>query len=131
MGFRLNKAQVAMEFVMLIMIAFMIMIVFTAFAKDSMIDIRKDEEGDALKDVVESVKSEILIASNVEDGYRRDFTIPDSVRGINYTIEISYGYINAESRNYEYSVQVPPTVGIIVKGENTIRREEGVVYLNA
>jgi hypothetical protein len=120
-----------MEFVMLIMIAFMIMIVFTAFAKDSMIDLRKDEEADALKDVVHAVKAEILIASTVEDGYKRVFEIPDYVSGINYTIEIAYGYIVAESRNHDYSIQVPSTVGVITKGENTIRREGGVVFLNA
>lgn len=131
MGFRITKAQVAMEFIMFIMIAFMIMIVFTAFAKESMIDLRKDEEGDALKDVVHSVKSEILIATGVEEGYKRNFEIPEQVRGINYTIEIAYGYITAESRNHEYSIQIPPTVGVITKGENTIRKEGGVVFLNA
>ncbi len=130
MGFGLRKSQVAMEFIMLIALAFMILIVFTAVTRNQVVDIRKDNEYVALKDIVHAVQSEITIATNVEDGYTRQFSIPGSLDGINYTIEISDSYILAESRHHEYLLNIRPVEGNIIIGVNTIKKEGGIVYLN-
>ncbi len=119
-----------MEFVMLISLAFMIMVVFAAVTRESMVDLRKEEEYVALKDVVHTAQSEITTAASVEDGYRREFSIPASLGGINYTIEISGSYLIAQSKNHEYLLKISPVAGNITKGVNVIRKSEGVVYLN-
>jgi len=129
LDFRLRKSQVAMEFVMLIMLAFMIMVVFSVFARDKVVDLRQEEEFASLKDVALAVQSEISIATSVENGYSRDFALPVFLNGINYSITISSGYILAESENYEYAVKASPVSGNIAKGLNTISKEGGVVYL--
>lgn len=130
MGFRLSKSQVAMEFIMLISLAFMIMVVFAAVTRESMVDLRKEEEYVALKDVVHTAQSEITTAASVEDGYRREFSIPASLGGIDYTIEISGSYLIAQSKNHEYLLKISPVAGNITKGVNVIRKSNGVVYLN-
>jgi hypothetical protein len=130
LGFRLRKSQVAMEFIMLVLLAFMIMIVFTVVGRDSMVDLRKEEEFVALKDVALAVQSEIFTATNVEDGYTREFGLPASLNGINYTIQISGGYVIAESENHEHALKISPVTGDVTKGANVIRKEGGIVYLN-
>lgn len=129
MGFRLGRAQVAMEFVMLVMLAFMIMILFSIAAREQVLDIREEEEYVSLKDVAHTVQSEIITATNVEAGYRREFSIPESLEGIEYTIGISDSYLVLESRHHEYVLKVPPVQGNVIKGVNTIRND-GEVHLN-
>jgi len=119
-----------MEFIMLIILAFMIMVVFTVISRDRMVDLRKQEEYTALKDVSFSVQSELVIATNVEDGYRRVFATPETLDGINYTLEVVEEYLIARSANHEYTVKVPAFQGSVAKGNNTVRKEEGEVYLN-
>ena len=123
-------SQVAMEFVMFVLIAFMIMVVFAVVTRGRMIDLREEEEYVALKDVVHAVQSEISIAAGVEDGYLRVFSIPESLDGINYTVQISTGYIIAESKNHEYVLSVSDVQGNITKGVNQLTKEGGIVYLN-
>jgi len=127
--FRL-KSQVAMEFIMLVFLAFMIMMVFTVVGRDRMVDIRQKEEFDSLKDIALAVQSELIIAANVEDGYIREFGLPASLDGINYTLMIQSGYIFAESRNHEYLLKASSVSGNVTIGTNIIKRENGVVYLN-
>lgn len=130
MGFRLGKSQVAMEFIMLVLLAFMIMIVFTVVGRDRMVDLRREEEFVALKDVAFTVQAEIFTATNVEDGYIREFGLPASLGGVNYTIQISGGYVIAESENHDYTLKISPVTGDVINGANVIRKEDGVVYLN-
>jgi hypothetical protein len=129
LGFRL-KSQVAMEFVLLIMLAFMIMVVFIGFARDKMTDLRKEDEYVLLKDVTLAVQAEIITAKTVEDGYERTFTVPLTLDGINYTIGFTDGFLVSESLHHEYVVKISPVNGSINLGVNTIRKQEGEVYLN-
>ena len=137
MGFRLNSrlgcsenAQVALEFVLLISIAFMVMIVFTALAMGSMSNLRGEEEYVLLKDVIHTAQGEIITATIVEDGYKRMFTLPLFLEGISYNITMSGGYIIGQSKNHEYLLKVMDVSGNIQKGVNTIRKQDGAVYLN-
>lgn len=135
MDFRLNKGfrlkgQVALEFVLLIGLAFMIMIVFSALAQDSLVGLRQKEEYIALKDLMHTMQGEIITANIVENGYKRIFTIPQTLDGVTYTMYLLNGYIIGESTNQEYALKVAEVNGSFVKGGNTIRKQGGVVYLN-
>ncbi len=119
-----------MEFIMLIVLAFMIMIVFTVVGRERMVDLRKEAEFVALKDVAIAVQSEIFTATNVEEGYIREFGLPASLDGTNYTIWISGGYLIAVSENHDYTLRISPVAGNVTKGANVIKKENGAVYLN-
>jgi len=129
MGFRL-KGQVALEFVLLMGIAFMIMVVFSVLAHDSMAGLRQEEEYIALKDLMHTMQGEIITATVVENGYKRIFTVPQTLDGIDYTMYLLNGYLLGESTNHEYALKVAEVNGSFVKGGNTIRKEGGIVYLN-
>ena len=129
MGFRIN-GQVAMEFVLLVMLAFMILVVFSAVSREQYKNIRKESEYAALKDVVGMFQSEINTAYGVADDYKRIFFAPDDVEGYDYTIIVVDSYLIGESENFEVGMRIPPIQGNVTKGNNTIMRKGGAVFLN-
>ena len=130
MGKQLKQAQVSMEFVFLVGVAFMVMLVFISSTRSEFSTLRSEEERSLVKDVSVMVQYELIIASNVEDGYVRVFDIPLTLDSISYTIQITNNTLLTATEDYEYILNVPPVVGSIQKGNNTINKTNGVIYLN-
>ncbi len=128
MGFRL-KGQVAMEFVMMVMLGFMILVVFSAVTRDQYSDIQKEGEYVSLRDVVGMVQAEINTAFGVSDGYERIFLVSETLNGLNYSMSIMSGFIMGESDNFEVIMMIPPVQGNISKGNNIIQKRGGEVFL--
>jgi hypothetical protein len=126
------KAQIAMQFLVIISIVFAMFVVFVVGFAERYNDILTDRERLALKDVALKVHDEIMIAHNLRDGYQREFTLPDLVEGDNYTIYITpnSNIVVVSGDNLEYSTQVAPVQGQLTKGLNLIRKSGGVVWLN-
>ena len=124
------KAQVSMEFVFLIGLAFMVMIVFVSSTRSEFDELRSEEERSLVKDVSVMVQHELVIASNVEEGYIRTFNIPLKLDGISYTMQIINNTLLTSSEDYEYVLNVPSVEGNIQKGDNTINKTNGIIYLN-
>ena len=130
MGKQLKKAQVAMEFVFLVGLAFTVMVVFISSTRSEFDELRTEEERSLLKDVTVMAQHELIIASTVEDGYHRVFEIPTTINGIDYTITITNDILLAQTEDYEYDVNIPSVTGNVVLGNNTIEKTDGIVYLN-
>lgn len=125
------KSQVSLEFVFLVAIAFTIMVVFIASTRSEFNELRGEEEMSLVKDVSFMIQHELVIASNVEDGYIRTFEIPQKLNTIDYDIDITNNLlITNSSGGYEYALNVPDINGTIQKGANKINKTEGVIYLN-
>lgn len=124
------KGQVAFEFVVLISILFTALLVFTSFVRDNFHDVQSDTDYYKLKDVALSVKSEISLAVALEDGYNRAFFIPLTIDGLEYNISRDNGFLTFASSETEYVIGVPAYTGTIQKGNNVIRKLEGVVEVN-
>lgn len=125
-----KKAQAAVEFVMLIVILFSIFMVYTINTRKNMDEIRDKKEYILLKDVTMMAQNEVLLAVKVEDGYYRQFELPDSLEGINYTINITGQIIAAYSENHEYVMMIPQVNGTLKKGVNIITKNGGVVEIS-
>ncbi|MBI5881392.1 hypothetical protein HZB90_04640 [archaeon] len=125
-----SKAQVAFEFVVLVSILFGVLLIFTSFVRDNFKEVQTDTDYFKLKDVAISVKSELNLAVALEDGYQRAFFIPLTIDGLEYNITRDNGYLMFASANAEYSVNVPPYTGTLQKGNNFIRKEDGVIEVN-
>ena len=130
MGEQLKKAQVAMEFVFLVGLAFTVMVVFVSSTRSEFSDLRSLEERSLVKDVSVMVQHELVVASNVEDGYIRKFIVPLNLEGISYNISIINNTLLTSSSGYEYVLSVPSIVGNVVKGNNTINKTGGIIRLN-
>ena len=127
---QLKKAQVSMEFVFLVGLAFMVMLVFISSTRSEFDELRSEEERSLVKDVSVMVQHELIMASNLVDGYVRTFNIPLKIGGISYTIQIINNVLLTSTEDYEYVLNVPSIEGIIRKGDNTINKTNGIIYLN-
>ncbi|MBW2996246.1 hypothetical protein KY332_03025 [Candidatus Woesearchaeota archaeon] len=120
-----------MEFVFLVGLAFMVMLVFISSTRSEFSTLRSEEERSLVKDVAVMVQHELVMASNVEDGYIRIFEVPSKLdNSIDYEIQIAGNIIITNTTEYEYVLNVPSVVGDIQKGDNTINKTDGVIYLN-
>lgn len=130
-----KRGQVAIEFLLLIVITFSVFLVYTSVTRDKMTELLEKEEYILLKDAVYMARNEILIASKVGNGYYREFVIPEELDlKYNYTIFIRnnpYHQIVAWSFRHNHSqvVDIPEVVGNISKGLNVINKTGGVIYL--
>jgi hypothetical protein len=113
-------------------IAILMLVGFASLIAERAISASKDQDIERLRAAVQDVKSEILLASAVSDGYRREFIVPDLLEGIrNYTITIQNRTIIGRIESSEVSARAVTTQGDVVKGTNVIRKTGGVVCLNA
>ena len=71
---------------------------FTALVK-IINEINKKKEVIVVKDLALKIQSEVNIASNSEDGYRRNFEIPEFIDYINFSINVNETHVLVESRN--------------------------------
>lgn len=113
-------------------LAILVLVAFAGLIADRAISAARDRDTTRLTGVVQGVQSEILLALSVTDGYRRDFTIPDRLDGTrNYTITITNRTIIGRLDGVEVAARTIQTTGNVAKGVNTIRKEGGVVCINA
>jgi hypothetical protein len=109
----------------------MVMVVFISSTRSEFDALRSEEERSLVKDVGVMVQQELVIASNVEDGYVRVFNVPSKLDdSINYDLQIINNTLIANTSEYECVLNVPSTIGNIQKGNNTINKTDGVLYLN-
>ena len=125
-----KKAQVSLEFLFLVGLAFMVMVVFIASTRSEFSDLRSQEERSLVKDVSVMIQHEIVMASSVTDGYVRVFNVPLNLDGIDYTLQILNSTLLVYTEDYEYVLNVPSIVGNIQKGNNTLNKTDSVIYLN-
>ena len=125
-----SKAQISAEFFVLLGLAFLIAIAFELASIEQLNDFRLKKEGDAVKDLALKLQKELLVAANVEDGYVRTFTIPDTLDRINYSVTTINSTITVESAHSLYIVSIPNAAGNVSKGTNTINKTGGVLYIN-
>jgi hypothetical protein len=129
-----KRGQVAMEFLILISIAFCIFIIYTVITRDKVVNLSMEEEYIHLQDFTDSVRSEILVASQVEDGYYREFTLPQKIADkYEYTIYVNTTTDNiiSNTTNHQQVINIPHVNGTIQKGTNVITKEGGIIYLNS
>ena len=125
-----SKAQVSVEFIVLIGLAFLIAISFVVASLNQLIEFRNQQESDAVKDLALKLQQELLLASVVEEGYVRNFDIPTQIENNDYFLTLENSTVSVQSRNAYYLVSVPSVVGNFTKGNNKINKTGGVIYIN-
>lgn len=119
-----------MEFVWFIGLAFFTMIIFIASTRSEFDSLRGEEERSLLKDLGAMITNELVTASTVEDGYIRVIIIPSKLDGINYSIQIINQVLLVSTDDFEYVSYLPLISGDFKKGNNTIKKTDGLIYLN-
>jgi len=125
-----KKAQVSMEFVFLVGLAFMVMIVFISSTRSEFSSLQSQEERSLVKDVGVMIQHELIMASNVDDGYTRIFSVPYNLDGISYNIQTINNTLIIYTEEYESVLNIPSFVGDIEKGNNTINKTDSIIYID-
>lgn len=125
-----SKAQISAEFFVMVGLAFLIAIAFEIASLDHLNDFRAQKESEAVKDLAVKLQKEVLIATAVEDGYVRIFSVPEKLDTINYTLAMQNYTLIVESKKGFYLVSLPRAVGNFTKGTNKINKTGGVIYIN-
>ena len=96
------------------------------------IDLHENWRQETNKQIADVVKTEIEIAYGVEDGYKRQFFLPDYVNGYDYNATIKEGselLITYRYKNY-ISFFSANITGNITKGYNEISKINNTIYMN-
>ena len=129
---KMPKSQSAMEFIVLA--SFMLLVILGFFAVTSSRVLEAKEEGNRkiAEDIAALAYNEIEIAKSVNDGYIRNFVMPQTVNGVNYSISIiDNRELIVNYLDYEHVKFLPSNVtGNIIKGNNKISKNNGIIFLN-
>lgn len=128
MGLYLKKAQVGIEFIILIGILTFISMMVIGAIMFYLKDLRSDEIYYDLKGVGSMIRNEVYMAASVEDGYSRSFFLRDD---INYSItELNKSILISAGNNSHVSFVEVDWTGNFQRGWNNISKQEGVIYVN-
>ena len=125
-----KKSQTAIEFMFLVGVAFSIVMIFMVASKDQVKEINTEKEQILVKDLAFKVQNEINLAAVLDDGYSRNFEIPNKLETIDYAISTEGGILTISTANEDSVLFIPKVNGSIQKGANSIRKENGILYIN-
>ncbi len=127
-----KRSQSAIEFVILVGFVLFFFVTFILVVQGNISDKMREKKNFAIKEIAMTVQDEINLASESTDGYSRVFKIPENLNGQDYDIIINEGmvYVHTLDNKYTTTFPVADVTGIIQKGENIIKKENGKVLLN-
>lgn len=136
----MGKAQSAIELTMMISFMFLVFFIFFLVLGNRMSSLQKERDRVILEDMTNVIKGEIFLASSVEDGYSRKFDIPETLNGLNFTVDIiqepGIDHTELVLKYVDYPVDYESIerltanlTGTLIKGQNSITKE-GIVCIN-
>lgn len=127
---KMQKAQILAEFIAFLAIGFFLAVLFASIIGSQIKDINDRKEISLIRDFGISIKSEIDLAAQVNSGYERNFTVPNELDGVPFNISIVQSSLIVATGNKELVFKIPNANGNIKKGPNTVRNQNGAIYLN-
>jgi len=124
------KSQSAMEFLILIGLAFLATILFVTISVNEIKEFKSQKDFFLIKDLALKLQKEVSIAATVEDGYERNFDLPNKLESTDYFITTKNTSITVNSSGTVFSVTIPIIIGNFTKGNNKIEKISGKVYIN-
>ncbi|MEK6984685.1 MAG: hypothetical protein AABX33_08990 [Nanoarchaeota archaeon] len=125
------KAQISVEFFIFVGIAVLIAIAFEIASLQYLNDFRIQKENDAVKDLALKIQRELLIATYVQEGYAREFEVPDKLDNIQFEIKTQNSVFYIQSAHAYLLLAIPFIVGNVSKGTNIINKTNGAIYINS
>jgi hypothetical protein len=129
-----KKAQVAIEFMFMVSLAMLVVVVMIGVLYYLFTDYSEDRNIKRLQDLGYSIQSELILASEVEPGYERTITLPNTVGSADYGISQTENDLVINYRKTELLFSIPKVSGSFSKTppNNTIRKcEDNTVIINS
>ena len=112
-----------MEFIVMVAFAVIIGLIFLALAGNVFSDVTETQRRDILYDMGYMLQDEIILATQVEDGYTRTILIPNKLDRFPYTISNTPTGITLTSSRVTATFSIPEISGMLAKGPNTITKD--------
>jgi len=125
-----KNSQISIEFMMMSGLALITAIIFVSVSLAQAKNLQQTKELLLLKDIALKIQKEVSIASYTEDGYSREFELPEKVVDRNYNISMVNGTLIVWTNASSYFVRVFNITGQLKKEKNTITKTSGIVYVN-
>ena len=126
-----KKSQITLEFLLLIAFLSVMSFGFIYAAGVQLKSFSDNRRTDVVNDFGKMVKRELDLASIVQDGYQREFTLPKQIENkMDYTITLSSTTVIIRAEPDAYSAIVPAAVGSLQKGTNTIKKINNTIFIN-
>jgi hypothetical protein len=130
MGKRNIKSQASLEFLLLAGILFFVFVIMIGIVSYNLSSANKKKINLIGEDVVIKVQKEINLAARVVDGYFREFYLPQKLGSKEYEIAIERNEVIITADYGNYWRKIPNVTGNVQKGTNTIRKQNGIIYIN-
>ncbi len=134
-----KKSQAATELALVFVFAFFFFSVFVISIYDRFYGVQRGATVEALKDMVNYLDDEITFAITSSPGYKRSFTLPFELQGLEYEVELKTASENISiiSVYFPQSDISPATAafyynvtGKIEPGINFIYKEDGYINIS-
>ena len=117
------KAQVALEFMLIVGVALIIIMVMVGLLYKLTYNYSEEKNINRLRDFGYSLQSELILASEVEPGYERTIEIPSKLDGkLDYSISQSEFDLIITYKGSELLFPIPEVNGNLGKGTNIITK---------
>ena len=120
-----------MEFLLLIGFIFLIAVIFMQAFAERFSDFSDAKKKDAVKDICQAVRDELVMASVVKDGYARNLTLPQKIDNtLEYNLSITNSTLAVSIEDYVSLCVIPHINGTLSKGTNEIRKYNGTITIH-
>ena len=129
-----KKAQFAVEFSLMLALAMIMVLALAGIIYYFTVQYSENKHIKQITDLGYSLQSEIILASEVEDGYERTIVIPDKIDDVVYSIDVQGNTsldIVLTYKGSDFLFPIPKIDNPLKKGINTIQKaEDGVHVIN-
>ena len=128
-----KKSQSAIEFIILASFMMLIVLGFLAVTSSNLIAAKEEGNRKIAEDIADFAYREIETAKTVNNGYIRVFNMPETVNGVEYSINITDNReLAVNYLDYEFVRFLPAEVcGDLSTDENQLTKEKGIVCINS
>ena len=124
------KSQSSIEFIILLAFVLFFFTLFFIAIQGNISDNIKTSKESQIREIALSVQDEINMASKTSNGYHRNFKIPTKVNNEEYSISLVDNLVYVTLSSHSIALPIQEVNGEIAKGDNTIKKENGQIYLN-
>lgn len=127
-----QRAQSAVEFMVILGAMLFFLASFFLFFYGSYSDETATNRNEALLEVALDVQNELALAARTGEGYSRTFTLPQTIHGKTYTVQVidTFLYLKTTDEKNALGVPIVNTTGSIVPGSNSVSVRGGQVRVN-
>lgn len=125
-----THGQISFEFLMLVGIGLLTVTLFGGVIADKMAETKEQQELLRLDQFARDLRTELILAAEVEDGYERQLELPSTLNDHPYAVTITNGVMVITNDGKTVSEIVPPVTGTFASGLNNITKRGGSITIN-